>query len=296
MNCHTATAVPMATDLSRADWARGCAASDPAGMGHGVDYGFTAEQVDALRAFAGTDWRPTLARDRPAEFAARQMEAVRCNACHALDGHDSVWSNLDTEIGAIEADLPPRPPGEPEPTGDQSPPPLTWAGEKLRPAWAAAFIGGRVPYKPRPWMAARMPSFASRAEGLAAGLAEAHGCPITVEATVAADPNLADIGRGLTGQTSFGCVKCHAVGSQPAIAPFEAFAPNFSHVSERLRHDYYRRWMRNPQAYLPGTKMPSFGNAEGKTPYKDVLGGDAAAEYEAIWQYLLAGDKIVPAS
>jgi hypothetical protein len=62
-----------------------------------------------------------------------------------------------------------------------------------------------------------------------------------------------------------------------------------------LRHDYYQRWMRNPQVYLHGTKMPSFGNAEGKTPYKDVLGGDAAAEYGAIWQYLQAGEKIVPA-
>ncbi len=140
-----------------------------------------------------------------------------------------------------------------------------------------------------------MPAFASRADGLAAGLAEQHGCPSTDEPRPPADPAAADVGRGLTGQTSFGCVKCHAVGAQAAIAPFEAFAPNFAHVTDRLRHDYYRRWMRNPQAYLPGTKMPTFGNAEGKTPYKDVLGGDAAAEYEAIWQYLLAGDRIVPA-
>ena len=294
LNCHTSTAAPIAVDLSHADWSRGCVAATPAEIGHGVDYGFTPEQVDALRAFAATDWRPTLTRDPPADFAARQMVTVRCNACHAIDGHDSVWSNLDTEVGLIEADLPPRPPGEPEPTGDQQPPPLTWAGEKLRPTWAASFIAGRIGYKPRPWMVARMPSFASRAPGLAAGLAEQHGCPVTDAVRRPADDKLADVGRGLTSQSSFGCVKCHGVGAQAAIAPFEAYAPNFAHVTDRLRHDYFRRWMRNPQAYLPGTKMPSFGNAEGKTPYKDVLGGDAAAEYEAIWQYLLAGEHITP--
>jgi mono/diheme cytochrome c family protein len=295
MNCHTSVGTANALDLSHADWSRGCAASDPKAIGHGVDYGFTPEQAEALRAVAAVDWKSTLTRDTAADFAARQMVAVRCDACHKIDGVDSVWSNLDADVSAIETGLPPRAADDPEPTGDQNPPPLTWAGEKLRPAWAAAFIGGKVAYKPRPWIFARMPSFASRAAGLAAGMAEMHGSPVVVEDQTPVDPHLAEIGRGLTAQSSFGCVKCHGVGAQAAIAPFEAFAPNFDHVSERLRHDYFRRWMRNPQTYLPGTKMPSFGNAEGKTPYKDVLGGDAAAEYEAVWQYLLAGEKIVPA-
>jgi hypothetical protein len=223
------------------------------------------------------------------------MAAVRCNACHHIDGVDSVWFNLDADVSAIETDLPPRGADDPEPQGEQTPPQLTWAGEKLQPAWAESFIAGRVAWKPRSWMFARMPSFASRAAGLAAGLAAQHGCPATDEPPIAADPHLADVGRELTAQTRFGCVKCHAVAAQPAIAPFEAFAPNFAHVSARLRHDYYRRWMRNPQVYLRGTKMPTFGNADGKTPYKDVLNGDAAAEYEAVWQYLLGGEKIVPA-
>ena len=296
INCHTSTAAPAAVDLARADWTRGCVASDPKSIGKGVDYGFAPEQLEALRAVAAIDWKPTLTRDPASDFAVRQMVAERCNACHKMDGADSVWSNLDTEVTAIEAGLPPRAADDPEPTGDQSPPPLTWAGEKLRPSWAAAFIGGKVAYKPRPWIFARMPSFASRAAGLAAGMAEQHGCPAVDDARAPADPRLADIGRNLTAQSSFGCVKCHGVAAQAAIAPFEAFAPNFSHVEGRLRHDYFRRWMRNPQVYLQGTKMPSFGNAEGRTPYRDVLGGDAAAEYEAVWNYLRAGEKIVPPS
>ena len=299
MSCHASkdNATPvsaMATDLTHADWTRGCAASDAKAIGRGVDYAFAPDQVAALRAFAATDWAPSLATDPPADFAARQMVAVRCNACHHRDGADSVWSGLDADVSALESNLPPRGKDEPEPQGDQTPPPLTWTGEKLRTGWAADFIAGRVAYKPRSWVFARMPSFASRAAGLAAGMAQQHGTAPVDDPLPSPDPQRATVGRELAAQTRFGCVKCHSVGGQPAIAPFEAYAPNFAHVAGRLRHDYYVRWMRNPQVYLPGTKMPAFGNAEGKTPYADVLGGDANAEYEAVWQYLLTGDKIVP--
>ena len=89
-------------------------------------------------------------------------------------------------------------------------------------------------------------------------------------------------------------MNCHAVADQAAIAPFEAEAPNLAHVDARLRHDYYSMWMMDPKYFLPGTKMTSFANADGKTALKEVLDGDAAAEYEAIWNYLRAGEKIEP--
>jgi cytochrome c551/c552 len=295
LSCHAvegSTPQPAASvDLAHANWTKGCASDG----GKGVDFGFNAEQQESLRALGATDWKPALDRDPLPEFAGRQMTALRCNASLSLDSDDSVWDNLDTEIGAIEQNLPPRPANDPPPHGDQSRPPLTWTGEKLRPSWMASFIAGRIPYKPRSWVFARMPSFASRAELLASGMALAHGCPVTDEVRPPVDPHLADIGRGLTAQTMFGCVKCHSCGDQPAIAPFEAFAPNFAHISDRLRHEYFTHWMRNPQHYLPGTKMPSFADADGNTAYKDIRGGAAAAQYEAIWQYLRAGEKIVPA-
>ncbi len=294
LNCHSIDGskpvAPTAMDLAHADWTRGCAADG----GKGVDFAFTAEQKDSLRAFAATEWKPTLDRDPLPEFASRQMAALRCNACHSIDSADNAWANLDTEISTIEQNLPPKPANEPDVQGDQSRPPLTWTGEKLRPSWLEAFIAGKVAYKPRSWVFARMPSFASRAQLLSQGMVLSHGCPITDEVRPPVDQKLADIGRPLTGQTSFGCVKCHSCGDQAAIAPFEAFAPNLAHVSDRLRHEYFTHWMRNPQHYLPGTKMPSFADADGNTAYKDILNGVAADQYEAIWNYLRAGDKIVP--
>jgi hypothetical protein len=40
--------------------------------------------------------------------------------------------------------------------------------------------------------------------------------------------------------------------------------------------------------------MPQFSDANGKTAYKNILAGDAAQQYEAIWQYLRAGEQITP--
>jgi cytochrome c551/c552 len=298
MNCHavgkTQTVMPAASDFAHADFKKGCLSDDRSQIQKGVDFQFSAEQIAAIRVFISTDWKADLQRDTPAEFATRQIAAVRCNACHSLDGVDSVWANMDTEVSAIEKDLPPRAENEPEPKGDQSRPPLTWMGEKLRPTWMASFIAGEIPYKPRTWLFARMPSFASRAYLLTKGMAMTHGCSGVDEVRPPADPKLADIGKSLTSQAGLGCVKCHAVADQAAIAPFEAEAPNLAHVDARLRHDYFTHWMRDPQYFLPGTKMPSFANVDGQTPLKEVLGGDAAAEYEAIWNYLRAGEKIEP--
>jgi cytochrome c551/c552 len=298
MNCHavgkTQTVMPAATDFAHADFKKGCLAEDRSQIQKGVDFKFTADQIAAIRALVASDWKTDLQRDTPAEFSARQITAVRCNACHSIDGVDSVWSNMDAEVTTIEQNLPPRADNEPEPKGDQSRPPLTWMGEKLRPSWTSAFIAGEISYKPRTWLFARMPSFASRASLLSKGMAMTHGCSGKDETRAPADPKLADIGKSLTSQAGLGCVKCHAVADQAAIAPFEAEAPNLAHVDARLRHDYFTHWMRGPEYFLPGTKMPSFANVDGQTPLKEVLGGDAAAEYEAVWNYLRAGEKIEP--
>ena len=42
------------------------------------------------------------------------------------------------------------------------------------------------------------------------------------------------------------------------------------------------------------SKMPSYADSEGKTSIKEILEGDARRQYEAIWHYLLAGERIAP--
>ncbi len=172
---------------------------------------------------------------------------------------------------------------------------LTWAGEKLRPDWAAAFVAGKIPYKPRPYLRARMPAFPARAAGFAHGFASEHGFAPVGGERAAPDAASIPIGQRLVGQAGgFSCVQCHSVAGRPPLAPFEAPAIDFAHVTERLRKEYYHRWMWNPLRVDPGTKMPQFSDYEGKTALKDVLDGDAPKQYEAIWQYLLQGKDVKP--
>ncbi len=316
----------MAQLTASPDWTRGCVAQDDAARGKAPDFGLTDGQRDALRALAVAGVA-SLASDVPVEFAERSVRQLNCVACHARDEVEDRWGTLADEVAdlmppehnvegdqnaAEEAKTGPKlfvPRGlgklhggdELVVSGDQSRPALTWAGEKLRPEWAAKFIAGEVAYKPRYWMRARMPAYPVQASGIAHGLALGHGFParpaagaVEAKGAKAASPEVVEIGRKLSGRDGgFACVTCHSVGDMKAISAFEAPAPNFLHVTERLTHDYYLRWMRKPMRFQPGTKMPQFSE-EGKSTLKEVLDGDADRQFEAMWEYMAQREKMAP--
>lgn len=306
LNCHPvgkdaqpATKFVALNDLPKEGWTRGCLAADDAGRKLAPAYALTSAQREAIVALAATD-RSSLLRDTPTEFAERQIKALNCNGCHARDAKESLLSTAyDAELKELEQRYP-APKGEHAESfsPDQRAPLMTWFGEKLRPRWAESFVAGQVAFKPRPYLHARMPAFAARARGLALGMAAEHGCPPTDAAAVEApNPEMAAVGSKLSGKTpnqAFGCIQCHAVAKQPPLAPFEAPAVNFAHARDRLQKDYYLRWTRNPLKLDPNTKMPAFERDDGKTTITTAYDGDARKQFEAIWQYLLAGDKIKP--
>jgi hypothetical protein len=155
-------------------------------------------------------------------------------------------------------------------------------------------IDGTLDYKPRYWLRARMPAFPGRGKLIANGLATEHGVAPADEPQPQPDAALAAIGRKLVGRDGgFACVQCHSVGDAKATSPFEAPAPNFSRVADRMNHDYYLRWMRKPMRFEPGTKMIQFSEG-GKTTLKETLGGEADPQFNAIWNFLLQRDKVAP--
>ena len=83
-------------------------------------------------------------------------------------------------------------------------------------------------------------------------------------------------------------------GSAPATNVFEAQGPNFVYVKERLRKDYYMRWMLKPSRLQQNTRMPQFANDEGLTPFADLFEGSARQQFGAVWEYLLGGREIKP--
>jgi cytochrome c2 len=304
LNCHSLekdkapagkSAAPAFAALGKEECERGCMSPKPIPGGKAPEFVLTAEQRAALADFLASG-KASLARDTAAEFAARQLTALRCFACHKRDGADDHWTEVKDEAEGLVSGLPD--PG-PDKDGQQYPaeqvrPTLTWAGEKLKPEWTAAFLAGKVPYKPRPYLRARMPAFPRRAELLARGLAFEHGCPPRSEPPPEADRKLAEVGRNLASKARWGCAGCHDIGSAAAVGVFEAPGVNFRHARERLRHEYFLRWLWGPTRVEPGTKMPTVFNFGQPSAIGDVLGGDADKQIDALWQYLLLGDKITP--
>ena len=306
LNCHTiegektTLAAPALAAIDGGRWTHGCMAADPAARKAAPDFGLAERERHALLAFAATD-RSSLARETAEEFSLRQVAAMRCTSCHARDGKESLFA---TDHAAEAAKLAAAFPLPQASAGvhegehfapDQRPPILTWAGEKLRPEWSAAFIGGQIPYKPRPYLHARMPAWPARAALMAQGIAAEHGYSPATEPYPKPDESMAAAGQKLIGAAGgFSCVQCHAVGAAPPLAPFEAPALNMQYITERLRKDYYHRWMLNPIKVDPGTKMPAFADSEGKSAIRDVYDGDGTQQFEAIWQFLLRGNDVKP--
>jgi mono/diheme cytochrome c family protein len=303
LNCHslgqeksTLKAAPLET-LTAERLDKGCLSSKAPARGSAPVFQLDAAQLGAIRTFL-TSAQATLALNCAAEFSQRQVVAMRCTACHGRDGSESLLAqSLDSESQALHQKYPnPAPaPGELF-AAEQKPPQLTYVGGKLRPEWMAKFIGGEIAYKPRYYLRARMPGFGARAAELAAGLAAEEGCAPTLAPNPAQDPAVAEEGRKLCGKVpnvGFSCVQCHSAGDVPPFAAFEAPSINLKYMTERLRHDYYMRWIHDPLRIDPATKMPRFDDAEGKTGLP-AFDNDAKSQFEAIWQYLLAGPKLQP--
>ena len=288
LNCHAGlppSTAPKLADTLKTGWKSGCVADDEAARGKAPDFHFEPSERAALRAFAGAGLE-SLKTDSPAEFRYRQVANLRCGACHPADGESNVWSQLDNETAPLQAGAPPAE-GEGQPLAGTGAPLFTWFGEKLRPEWAAKFIAGEIPYKPRPWLLARMPGFGVRAPGLALGMAADHGFPLATAAAKAGDPGAIKAGETLVSENGgFNCTTCHALGERPPTAPFEAPAINLAYAHERLRKEYYDRWVYFPQRIDPDTKMPRFSDDNGKTPLTDFYEGTARRQYDAIWDFV----------
>jgi hypothetical protein len=98
--------------------------------------------------------------------------------------------------------------------------------------------------------------------------------------------------RTLVGATSLGCIKCHRFAGHQAEG---IQAIDLTVMPRRLRRGWFHRYLLNPQAVRPGTRMPAAW-PDGKTFYADVLDGDTTKQIEAIWLYLSDGAQAqVPA-
>jgi mono/diheme cytochrome c family protein len=283
-SCHAGTGVlntslPGTDAIFTKDWAAtGCVSPTPGPKAPRLALNDTERA--ALVAFSKKGAAP-LSRHVPSEYAADKLKALDCSGCHAIDGHASLLDSVHVETKSLVAHVA----GHDEKL-DQSRPHLTYIGEMLHASYNEAIINGTPPGgRPRPWLDMRMPAFRSYASGLAEGFARIHGVVPGKPAEPVVDAALAEIGKKLiSSEDGFGCTTCHGVGDKKPTAAFEVEGINFALAHERLRWEWYLRWMDNPRSVTPSTKMPLY--SEDGQSQRPELDGDSAKQFEAIWNYI----------
>ncbi|MEO8351142.1 MAG: hypothetical protein ABI680_05385, partial [Chthoniobacteraceae bacterium] len=274
--CHDAkpTARPLPA-LAALNATRGCLAETPDVAV--PDFHLDGPQRTALRDALASLNRADLAAPTPREQLAHTIGALRCTACHARDGSGGVSSDRDAFFTANVDDL-----------GDEGrlPPKLDGVGDKLRPEWLAKVLteGASV----RPYLNTRMPQFGAANVGHLAELfvtLDRHPSPLA--AVSDAPDKQREGGRQLTGTDGLSCIACHRFNRQPAHA---MQVIDLVTVTERLNEYWFRRFLRDPNQFNIGTRMPALWPA-GHSLLPAVLGGDTDRQHAALWTYFADGSK-----
>ena len=206
------------------------------------------------------------------------MKELRCGTCHTTEAGSALLPEIVLEEGILGLN-PERLPN------------LGQVGSKLQGDYMLCLLTGKEKVKARPWLKTRMPAFGKHGITLAHGMTHQSGYDHRKAASdFQADRKLSEVGFQLTGQSlGLDCRQCHGVADQPPRGDEKTqivLGVNFSLTHDRLRKEYYDRWMRDPLRIDPQTKMPKY-SADGRTTkITEILEGDASRQFEALWHYL----------
>lgn len=169
---------------------------------------------------------------RGAEEIAQHTELVRkygCYSCHKIPGYEGMG-----DVGPV----------------------LTEVGTKVNYSWAVNWLLDPKKY----FSTARMPKFFFRqdeAEAIADYLfsmsgTTRHDADYSAETP---DEKLVEQGKALWSQAR--CNLCHATNGRGGNN-VKVYAPDLSKAGSKLNKEWMFRWIKDPNAYFPGTKMPQF--------------------------------------
>ncbi len=264
-----------APPLKEVDVAEGCLSEEMAS--EVPDYRLSDSQRTALQeAVAEVDelGQPLEPKDR----IRKSMTVMNCYACHQRGGIGGVNDERRPYFqlrGEQSADL-----GE----EGRIPPRLTGVGAKLKPEWMRRVLAEGT--KVRPYMATRMPQFGLGNVGHLVKLFQKVDDP---DAGQPKPPSFKAIkyGRRLVGSEGMSCIACHRFAGQDSLG---IPAMDLAKMTQRLKKEWFRRYLLDPKALRPGTRMPSFW-PDGVSVEQEILGGDTDRQIDAIWAYLAQGEE-----
>lgn len=204
------------------------------------------------------------------KLAAEGMKVVNkynCIGCHQVDGTHGNILNMYDDI-------------------NEGPPRLVDEGHRVQADWFHQFLQNVYPI--RPWLSVRMPTFNLNNEELNAIVTgfQAMSKQQTFEdnyAEITWAPGEKEAAEYIYKEGA-ACISCHTHKWAPEEDPT---APNLYYAKRRLRASWIKKWLRNPQAILPGTLMGNFFIEDGEVLMPDVLDGDVDKQIEAVTKLLL---------
>jgi mono/diheme cytochrome c family protein len=214
----------------------------------------------------------------PADVVAHTLTAFNCYACHVRGLVGGIEALRNSSFTTTMPEM-----------GDEGrlPPHLDGVGDKLKSEWLKHVLANGS--DERPYMRVNMPKFGHENVGHLVALWEQLDRKDAAEMAKFDDPpgRLKGAGRQLVGDKAFGCIKCHNFLEHKATG---IQSVELTKMTQRLREDWFYRYMLNPQEYRPGTRMPTpwpFGT----TTAKDVLDANVQKQQFAMWRYLSDGNK-----
>ena len=184
----------------------------------------------------------------------------------------------------------------PEEAGVFTPPILYREGKKVQSEWAFGFL--KEPFDLRPWLDIKMPSFTlppDEATSLAGFFAmkEDEEYPYEyiaetkkeyIKGKEARSPGYLSSAKRLFESKDVNCISCHVRGEKMPEGDKTGWAPDLMLANRRLKPDWIKRWLLDPQSIQPGTKMPKFFR-EGE--FQDYIPGTPAEQTEVMKDYLM---------
>jgi mono/diheme cytochrome c family protein len=177
------------------------------------------------------------------ERGRRIVKNHNCQGCHVIEG-----------VGGSYRSLVPDP--------SLAPPIIQGEGAKVQSDWLFSFLDAPKTGQIRPWLEVHMPTFGFTDRELNdlthyfASLDRAN-YPFLMPGGA---PNPQSWAAGKKTFELLKCAQCHPRSLEDMNRPGvdrATLAPNLQMASTRLRHDWIADWIRRPDEWMPGTRMPT---------------------------------------
>jgi len=230
--------------------------------------------------------RKRLSPDEAAiERGRRIVKSHNCQGCHVIEGFGGSFRSLVADPSL-------------------APPIIQGQGAKVQSDWLFSFLKAPKTGQIRPWLEVHMPTFGFTAAELN-DLTRYFAALDRASYPFLARDYVTDPGRWAAGRKVFEllrCKQCHPRNEQEMNAPGvdrASLAPNLQMAATRLRHDWISDWIRRPDEWMPGTRMPTNfpkgDDGRRTSPIAALLDAPTFAADRAEFGRLLGGDEAAKA-